>query len=254
MPQIIARLLIAICLVVGAGHASHAFEIRQCEPQQMSDVLVAATFIDQNLTTMVGRMSFLEDRQRKEITRKWPRLTLRCRERGACRITGVQGFAHGGLGNAVNVCHATMVDIGATLCNLIETIVHESGHAHGFPSLPGHNNPTPAIQASDVIFRMGATAFDVCSEAVTAGTFANRALQGFPRVGLGGACNRDPDCQSSNCRDGHCICVQDSDCGSGRICERLGRNTCLSSRLANGASCQRDRQCTSGRCRRDRCS
>ena len=126
--------------------------------------------------------------------------------------------------------------------------------SHGFPSLPGHNNPTPAIQASDVIFRMGATAFDVCSEAVTAGTFANRALQGFPRVGLGGACNRDPDCQSSNCRDGHCICVQDSDCGSGRICERLGRNTCLSSRLANGASCQRDRQCTSGRCRRDRCS
>jgi hypothetical protein len=257
MLPITLRMVIAVCLFVLAARPGQAFEVRQCEPLELSDVLVAASFIDQNLTAMVDQMTFLTRQQQAEIIRKWPRLTLRCAERRGCKHAGVDGFAHGGLGNAVNICHATMVDIGATLCNLIKTIMHEQGHAHGFKAFRNHNDPInhPDVFDNDPMYRMGDIALTACSNAVSAGSFTNRPLQGTPRFAIGASCGRDTECQSSNCRRGICICVQDEDCGGGTgVCERVGENTCLPGGLASGAACKRDRQCVSKKCRRDSCT
>jgi len=248
--------LLTACLIIGGSRSSAAFEVSRCEPLELTDVLAAASFVDQNLTAMVDQMTFLNREQQAEIIRKWPRLNLRCRERLGCRKVNVLGYAHGGPGNSVNICHATMVDLGSRLCDLVETIVHESGHAHGFPAFKDHNDPIdhPDVFQNDPIYRMGNIAHDVCTTAANAGSFVDRTLLGTPRLPIGSSCGRNTDCQSVNCRGGTCICVQDGDCGTDQICVKLGTNTCEAANLPSGSACKRDRQCQSGKCRRDSCS
>jgi hypothetical protein len=230
--------------------SSDAFEIQRCEPLELSDVLAAAAFVDKSLTAMVDRMSFLTRQQQAEVIRKWPRSTLRCRERLNCR-RGAVGFAHGGPGTGINICHSRMVDLSMSLCDIVDTILHESGHAHGFPTLPAHNSDPDRV--NDTVYRVGNVARDVCLEAATAGTFANTALQGTPRLALGASCRRGTDCQSGTCRRQTCVCNDDFDCGLNEVCLTLGENRCEPANLSAGAACKRNRQCQSNNCRRDVC-
>ena len=243
----------AILFFAGIG-ASAATEIVNCEASAMTDINTAAMFVEQNLKTIAAQLTFLTERQRDEFVRKWPRIKLRCAERLGCRDIRVAGFSHGGPGNTLNICYDNMVDLDQRQCDLIETIVHESGHAHGFPRVLGHNHPTPAIKAKDKIYRMGFLAKAVCQQAVIAGTFVDKELPGTPRARVGDACQRDGDCRSLKCTGGKCVCSEDVDCGVNSVCLTLGSNTCEPSSLSAGATCKRDRQCVSNRCRRDRCT
>jgi hypothetical protein len=254
MRQDIIRYGSAAMLFVAGAYASAATEIANCEASAITDINTAATFVEQNLAAIAARLTFLTERQRDEFVRKWPRIKLRCIERVSCRHIKVVGFSHGGPGNTLNICYDNMVDLGQRQCDLIETIVHESGHAHGFPRVLGHNHPTPAIKAKDKIYRMGFLAKAVCQQAVIAGTFVDKALPGTPRAGIGDACQRDADCRSLKCTRDKCVCSEDVDCGVNQVCLTLGSNTCEPASLAAGATCKRDRQCVSKKCRRDRCT
>jgi hypothetical protein len=254
MRQGIIRYGSAAMLLVAGAYPSAATEIANCEASTVPAMTTAASFVEQNLTTIAGGFTFLTQRQRDEFVRKWPRIKLRCAERLRCRDIRVIGRSHGGPGNTLNVCYDNMVDLGLSQCHLVETIVHESGHAHGFPSVLGHNNPTPEIEARDKIYRMGFLAKAVCQQAVIAGTFVDDALPGTKREIIGAACQRNADCRSFKCARDVCVCSEDVDCRVNQVCLTLGSNTCEPASLAAGATCKRDRQCKSKKCRRDRCT
>ena len=111
-PLILAALLVAAVML--PAERAEAFTVESCSGPQSTDVLSAASFIDANLADMVADMTFLNNRRQGEVLRKWPRLAIHCVERRGCRDSGVGGFAHGGLGNRVNVCYDTMVDRGSS--------------------------------------------------------------------------------------------------------------------------------------------
>ena len=252
MKKLCFKLISAMVLYLCAAQAASAVEVRRCNGVAATDMLAAATFIDGNITTMVSQMTFLTLAQRGEILRKWPRFTLQCQSRNQCRNSGVAGHARSGPGNKVKICYDNMVDAGGqSLCTLMSVIVHEMGHANGFPIFRDHNNPSANTLANDLVYRMGNSALAFCFAAANAGTFNNAALRGTPRVALGQSCGRNPDCASGTCQRGICVCDEDLDCGGTRTCVKRGArsNICVATNLPRGAACIRDRQCASNRCR-----
>lgn len=241
--------------LMAVSQSTSAVEVRRCDGVSQTDMLSAATFIDANISTMVAGMTFLSLQQRGEVLRKWPRFTLQCQSRNRCRNSGVGGHAAGGPGNKVKICYNNLVDAGGqTLCSLISTIVHEMGHANGFPIFSDHNSPSANTLANDLVYQMGNNATAFCLAAATAGTFTNVGLLGTTRVALGGSCGRNPDCASGTCQRGICVCDEDLDCGGTNICIKRGArsNICRPTGLARDAACIRDRQCASNRCRTTR--
>jgi Cys-rich repeat protein len=202
------------------------------------------------MSSIVDRYTFLTERQRQEIVRKWARLDLRCSEsRGQC--DRFVGHAHGGPGNQVNLCYYSFVS-SRSLCDLVGTIMHEQGHAHGFRMVPGHNQPTAYHHDHDPIYRMGDLAEGACEADAT---FTDAALSGTGGRAIGAACTSDQQCDSSRCAGGSCVCTEDSDCPGGQSCFKpvAGRNFCSSTSLALGAACTRDDQCRSNQCEGDVC-
>ncbi|MEO8631541.1 MAG: Dickkopf N-terminal cysteine-rich domain-containing protein, partial [Betaproteobacteria bacterium] len=69
-------------------------------------------------------------------------------------------------------------------------------------------------------------------------------------VEFGGACTRDIQCMTGSCSaDGHCQCVNDTDCKDGQYCDNgsvagIGRNQCMKRKVENEA-CGADSQCVS---------
>ena len=77
------------------------------------------------MVTLVDQFTFLTERQRQEIVRKWARLDLRCSDREAS-CSHFVGHAHGGPGNQVNICYYTLTS-SRSLCDLdvaSEKVVH----------------------------------------------------------------------------------------------------------------------------------
>ena len=139
------------------------------------------------MVTLVDQFTFLTERQRQEIVRKWARLDLRCSDSEA-QCSRFLGHAHGGPGSQVNLCIYTLTS-SQSLCDLVSTIMHEQGHAHGFRMVPGHNNPTQYHRDTDPIYRMGNIAQDAC-EADTA--FVDAPLQAVGERSIGASCKLGP--------------------------------------------------------------
>ncbi len=241
----------AVCLLIALGAAarSSAFEVTNCPPKPGSDIRTAAEFINRNMSEIVDQYTFLSEKQRQEIIRKWVGLNLHCSDsRGECVTAG--GYAHGGPGNRVNICYYSFGS-GATLCELVNVIMHEQGHAHGFRKVPGHNDPTQYVFENDVMYRMGFIARDFC----VSSNFNNAPLQGGGDRSLGAKCSEDLQCRSSRCSGDVCVCDEDSDCPQGQSCfEPVGApNFCRSTSLALGASCTRDDECRSNQCEGNVC-
>src|SRR5262245_1931163 len=248
--QFQAMVIAAAILTVGTAHA---YEIDNCDPTARADIKLAADFLEANMSTLVDRYTFLSEKQRQEIIRKWARLHIRCSD-NVNECTSAFGYSHGGPGNGIRICYYTMVQSKVSLCDLTNTIMHEQGHAHGFREVPGHNNPTQYIFDNDPMYRMGAIAQNFCESRASSGAFTDAALQGRIRA-LGAACTADEQCASHSCSHGTCQCNQNADCPGGQSCLKpvSGRNFCSSTSLPIGASCTRDDQCRSDHCERGSC-
>jgi hypothetical protein len=237
-----------------------AVDIASCDSDGRTDLLASSAFIDSNLTKIVDLYTFLDNQQQSEVLKKWPNIKIRCKERGECRTFGALGVAHGGLGDTINICYLQAADAGEHLCDIIGVIMHEFGHANGFPKDKFHDEPYshPNVFKTDIIYRMGNTASDYCETAARAGTFDNRKLSAPERLALGKPCGRDTDCRSSTCDHGVCACNDDRDCDpmGNKICMKRGlnKNLCGGVNLGTGVACEKDRQCSSGNCKGDKCT
>jgi hypothetical protein len=248
-----AMLLFAVYFCLGVAHA---YDIKNCSDDAKANLSTAADFIEANMSAIVDQYTFLTEKQRQEIVRKWPKITLRCKDgSGSCRKDSDRyGYSHGGPGNAISMCHGNMVDMGYSTCDGVEAIMHETGHMHGFRMVPGHNDPTAYHFDHDPIYRMGTMAQAFCEADAAAGGVSDKAFIGTKRTALGDSCSKNTDCASGNCEDKQCVCNDDTDCPGQRCFTPLTeKNYCESTDLPLGTSCKKDSQCASDKCTKDVC-
>jgi Cys-rich repeat protein len=253
-----------LLLALVAGAQGRAQEITNCDAAARADIEAAAAFISgkPTPTSSVGHMSqivdqytFLTEQQRQEVVRKWVGLNIHCSDSETVCEGNTTGRAHGSIGNRINICYYTAVRLGHTLCDLVGTMLHEQGHAHGFRMVPGHNDPNDFVRDNDPIYRMGSIAESYCRAQATAGNFTNSVLRGRGSRAIGDACTQDLQCASSRCSQNQCVCDQNADCPTGQSCFRpvTARNYCASTSLPINAACTADAQCLSDQCEGDVC-
>jgi len=237
--------------------ASYAYKIKNCSADAETNLERAADFIEDNMSAIVDQYVFLSAKQRQEIVRKWVKIIFKCNDKARMckRGSNTYGFSHGGIGNKLTMCHANMVGMGFSTCDAVEAIMHETGHAHGFRKVKGHNDPTAYHFSHDPIYRMGIMAEDFCLTQAAAGTVADTAFIGVPGAALGSMCSRNTDCRSSKCEKKQCVCNDNTDCAAGEACYKPATklNYCRSTSLALGASCNKNSQCASSKCEKKEC-
>ena len=244
------RSVAAACFLIALSGAARAiaFEVKNCPPDPESDITTAAKFLNRNMSDVVDQYTFLSEKQRQEIVRKWVGLAIRCSDREK-QCDNFEGYAHGGPGNTIHICYYSFSS-SDTLCDLVRVIMHEQGHADGFRMVPGHNHPTKYVFENDPMYRMGSIAEAYCLSKARAGSFTNANLKGGGNRNIGDDCTEDLQCRSSRCSGGKCVCNEDSDCGPGKRCYKpaAAKNFCASTSLALGESCGRDDECRSNQC------
>jgi Cys-rich repeat protein len=249
-----------LCLLCSFSLPASAYTVKKCDPIAENDISVAADYVDRRLQDIADEFTHISQDNRDEFVRKWPRVDIVCQDEGqrgksrtCLALADKGGFSHGGPGNRINVCYYNLVDSGATLCSLVGVLVHEAGHAHGFPILENHNDPNNYVRNNDPVYVMGTRAEAFCQAdrlSITDGPLIGRS-----ELKLGAACRADDQCQSGRCLGGTCQCDQDGDCPSGQRCFKpaLGGNFCSATDLALGASCSRDEECRSSHCEGGEC-
>jgi hypothetical protein len=259
----IRRLFIIVLGAFSLGFVvspAFAYSVNQCDQIAENDISVAADYIDRRTQRIADEFTHISKDNRDEFVQKWPRINIVCQDEGlqgksreCLTAESLGGLAHGGLGNRVNICYYNRVDRGETLCGLVGTIIHEAGHANGFPIFENHNNPTTYVRDNDPVYVMGTRAEAFCK---TDTTFITDApLIGRSDLSLGAACRVDDQCRTGRCLGGTCQCDQDGDCPTGQSCFKpaVGRNFCSRTDLAIGAACTREAECRSDHCEGGRC-
>ncbi len=246
----LSSVLAVLCLFFSMS--ANAYKIKNCSDDAVSNLSAAANFIQKNMSAITDQYTFLTIKQRQEIVRKWPNMVLSCRDNSSkCRGNSNQyGYSHGGPGSKIKLCYSNMVDLKYSTCDAVESIMHESGHAHGFRSAVGHNDPKKYQFNNDPIYRMGNLAQDYCELKADEGELINAPFVGIVRTALGGTCSKNSACASGKCESSKCVCNDDSDCPGKQSCYTpIGKaNYCSSTTLALGASCSKNSQCESDKC------
>ncbi len=250
--KLVSMTLLIFCLM--SLQFVNAYKVTGCDYEEILGITPCAEFIQDNMNEIVALYTFLTEEQRQEIIRKWVTLNIHCAKdgRNACSH-GSLGVAHGGIGNRVNLCYQNMVLNNDSLCECVGTIMHETGHTHGFKALNGHNDPTEYIRASDPMYRMGDVAEEYC-ESVTNAT-EDTALQGTTGSGLGSFCTNRGQCSSNKCEKNTCVCNDKFDCPSGQECFTpvFKANYCSSSSVGLGGFCTGNGSCSLGKCEDNTC-
>lgn len=239
----------------------HAYEIKKCDATAEREVKIAAQYIDDNLKEIVATFAHpqLTQDHRDEFIRKWPRANLVCRDEGSkgvareCAVsTGLNGMAHGGLGNKVNICYYNLVDKNKKVCELVGLLAHEFGHANGYPISSVHNDGSNPARFNDAVYTLGSQAETFCEND---GSFNDRVLRGSASLALGNSCEKDDQCLSGKCKKDQCICDQDSDCPANESCFKplTKLNYCSVTDKSLGASCSKNEHCRSDKCEKDKC-
>lgn len=225
------QLLIAACLFAAAlpAAARDDFKVVKCDADGAVEISRAYRFVAENKDEIFDAMTYLTTKQRDEMKAKWGKLTIecvddsrKCTDRGA-----LNGHAHGGIGNRVNICYYNHVSRGDSLCDVVNTLVHEEAHANGMPRMKGHNDATPAVLANDLVYRMGADAQKYCETHARAKRL-DVALRGRAGLALSDVCSKDDQCSSGKCERGQCVCKDDGDCPGSQKCRKPlgGINQC----------------------------
>jgi len=203
-----------------------AIKVKQCTPPAEKSIKQAYKFVTRNLDGMVADMTWrnMTDRHRDEFKRKWDRLKAKCVDdrRKCINHSDRLGYAHGGIGNTVNICYFNMVELNSTFCNLVGILVHEKAHADGMPKGNHHNEPNVYPDAfNDTVYRMGYAAEGYCETRKKGNK--NYMLQGRSGLVIGKQCSKNDQCQSGRCGNIKytCLCRVDSDCGAGKRCKKV---------------------------------
>jgi hypothetical protein len=246
-------------LIVWASPAS-AYTVKQCDEIAENEIRVAADYITKRLQKITDEFTHISKDDREEFIRKWPRVTIACADEGqqgksaqCLAKQGRYGMSHGGVGNRIHICYYNLVDSSETLCALVNTIVHETGHADGFPILENHNNPTKYVYDNDPVYVMGDKAEALCQADTK--FITDVPLIGRSSLKFGAACRVDDQCLTGRCLGGSCQCDQDGDCPTGERCFKpaVGANFCSVTDRAIDANCTRDEQCLSSHCEGGQC-
>jgi hypothetical protein len=222
------RLIIAACLLAAALQAAARddFKVVKCDSAAAVDVTQAYRVVSENKDAVFDAMTYLTTKQRDEMKTKWGKLTIECVDdsRKCTNRGALNGHSHGGIGNRVNVCYYNHVSRRDSLCDLVNTLVHEEAHANGMPTMKGHNNPTPAVFASDLVYRMGNDAQAFCE----AQPNADVGLRGRAGLALSDVCTKDDQCSSGKCERNQCVCNDHNDCPGAQKCKKPlgGINQC----------------------------
>ena len=252
-----ALVIFPLCLAVSPALA---YSVNKCDQIAENDISVAADYIDRRTQRIADEFTHISQNNRDEFVRKWARINIVCQDEGpqgrsrqCLNEQSLNGLAHGGVGNRVNICYYNQVDRGETLCGLVGVIIHEAGHASGFPIFENHNNPTSFVRDNDPVYVMETRAVAFCTADTTFITDA--PLIGRSNLSFGAACRVDDQCRTGRCLGGTCQCDQDGDCPTGQSCFKpaLGANSCLRTDLALGAACTREAECRSDHCEGGRC-
>lgn len=251
---------IATFLLVFAATPAIAdhFRIRDCPDNALVDLNWAVKFIDRHLDSILAGQSILNTRYQTRIKDRWPVTSIDCARdnRNVCQTA----FAFTGTANIVHVCWQNCLDANPTRnrCDIVEDLLHEKAHEAHVPVADAHNaGNTEAI--NDPVYRFGFYVNHFCqmvAASVSTGSidsFGLDPLGANSALPLGDFCDRNAQCLSNQCRRGECVCNNNSDCPSGQICDKVGRNECVRAQLPLGAACDRNAQCQSNQCRRGNC-
>lgn len=225
----ILPVLLALSLLPGVAQAG-GFKTKKCTNVANNEIVKVYNAMSARVNQTVARFTWLTKKQRDELKRKWPKLKVDCEDDKArcAQRRSKGGFAHGGLGNRVNICYYNFVDNNLKLCDLAGTLWHEKGHADGMPRHKHHNSPDkyPAAR-NDAVYKMGDAAEAECIAHVFRGT-ANRLLKGKSDKPLGTSCSKDGQCKSGKCQSGECTCKKNTDCPGKKKCKKplVGKNKC----------------------------
>lgn len=222
--QIFRVLLICISFVSFSTSFADSFKIKDCDADAAADVTEAYRFVANNLNKVFNPMDFLTSKQRDEMKNKWGKLTVDCIDNKAKCVNSDDrlGRAHGGIGNQVNICYYNHVDLNSSLCELVNSLVHEEGHANGMPIMKDHNNPNATVFNNDLVYRMGGVAEAFCESEAAAGRFSDAPLRGKSQRAMGKSCSKDDQCSTGKCEKGECVCKSDSDCPGQKCKKPLG--------------------------------
>ena len=237
MRPFLALVILLGCFV--AAPAAHAQQVVNCTPEAEADINEALSFVTDRLTSTVTRLDSLTDRQKNIFLVKWPKLKAVCRdaERRCRRSPDAKRHEMGSMTNRVRLCYAETIALyeeaeerEPTVCDLVETVVHEFGHASGFSVQRGHKGLTGDDQADDPVYAMGLAARQHCLDVSQRSDdpFSNRLLRGQSKGEIGQSCRRDGACASGKCEGQICVCRKDSQCSEGQQCRTplIGKNYC----------------------------
>jgi len=254
LSYITALLLIFTAAPVTADN----FRIRDCPSNALVDLNWAVKFIDQHLDSILTVQSILNTRYQARIKDRWPKTTIDCANdrRGSCRTA----LAFTGTANIVHFCWQNNLNAATprNRCNVVATLLHEKAHEAHAPDADAHNDRNLEAE-NDPVYQFGFHVYRYCERVASGATAGSFNSFGLARLGannalpLGDYCDRNAQCRSDQCRRGECVCNDNSDCPSGQICDKIGRNKCIRARLPLGADCDRNAQCRSDQCRRGKC-
>lgn len=242
MSRMVVRHLLFVIFVWAVGVlvptiAQARVETVKCSDAASADLAEAVSFVTDRLNRTVNLFDGLSPRQKNEFIVKWPKMKLVCRDEGVrCRRSAdAKRHEVGSLSNRVRLCYADTITLfegdkkpPARLCDLVEVVVHEFGHANGIVVRWGHKRLPESARQEDPIYRLGIAARGFCEAEALAGQFDNEVLQGKARTKLGGVCMRDKQCGSGKCEGKVCVCQSDAACVAGKSCRKplIGKNYC----------------------------
>src|SRR5262245_14856349 len=93
-----------LLILLGATMRASAYEVKNCPPKPEADITEAAKFVNRNMSDIVDQYTFLSEKQRQEIIRKWVRLNIHCSD-NASQCVDAAGYAHGGAGDEIDLCY-----------------------------------------------------------------------------------------------------------------------------------------------------
>lgn len=189
--------------------AAYGYIFGKCAPIAKRELNIAAQFISTNLKRINEDFGdILSDSFRTKFLKKWSSLVILCADNAGdgggnlCLDKPLhEGYTFVNNKKSINICYYNLVTNGASICHLVDLIVHEYAHAHGFPVLPGHNAPDEMLLAKDPVYQMGFRAADLCD---ADSSIRDRKVKGKVSLTKGSKCYKDDQCISQRCRVSKC--------------------------------------------------
>ncbi len=154
------RLLPLLALLVAVPTFAHAKpKVKQCSNRQTSELNAIRSFLNKNLTNIMGQVKDLTSKEKKRLRKKIANVNLKCLDdKKVCKDHKLYGKSRNLFGAAVVICYDYHRKHGAkAYCELTDTVLHESAHAARVKKNKNHTS-------SDRVWRVGRAARSLCRD------------------------------------------------------------------------------------------